>query len=1186
MKKVALILVIMAVSSTLEAQQTYYWSNGQKVAVSEDRSVIVFSSKDPVRAQKAALALRANARVSSVIISTDGSMTRIILEEPSPDPIMQLLENLRILRGDLEWFSFGFRRSDGTRAVPTNQTSFSLKGTSKLDELETLIDGRASLSATPYGTAMIRVKDESVDIFSLANEIYESGIVEYSHPDFIAEIVHFDDPLYGDQYYLNNTGQFQGTSNIDINAPEGWAFLTGSSNIRVAVIDDGVEDHEDLNDAGGTTRVLMGFTPATGGTGDPSTAGDGHGEACAGIIAASHNNLGVRGVAPNVKILPVNIFAPNTTDQHVADAINWAWHNGADVLSNSWGYTGQSTYIEVIKLAIDSARTFGRGGKGTVVIFAAGNTGSYVTFPANVSGVVAVAAVDNNGSQWWYTARGARIDVVAPSGDVNLQGDVRTLDRMGSNGYYSTNYMTTFGGTSAACPQVAGMSALMLSLDQDLTELEVTTAIKNSAVDMGTTGRDDTFGFGRANAQGALLAILELIAGSNKSVSYAATTNNNNRVMAHGYGGQKLYEVFSSGVNYGGAIFFRRSTNNGTSWDITTRISAGDGMNENPSIAVHPVSSAYDATTDGIHVVWQHYTGTVDTYDIYYAKSTDQGATWAAPAKIAQNVVVSSNQWRPWPVVAGVSYQIGPETLGESFVPPEYGRVTLVAFVKSNGLHYMFNDSEMSEGWQGPFMLSTSAPGGNIWFPSIAAEGGNSSIAHLTYDARLYHKIYSRRYDASTQSWSTEAVAADGSGSSSYDRHSCVGIGVYPNSKYVVWNPYDWTYGKYYVKFRAGNSDNTWGSWTWSYVESGNNLFYPSVAAYYGSGGAQKVAITSSRNESKEPFLLKADVASQTWAQTTLGSDGLYAMVPTENSWSNFATPRELWTGNQSASPYTLVVSSQQLPKGTLASGDVPDFNTSGIYRRALVFNSWKLEIGNVRVVGNDGREHLVPFRSFDYSKPVDESNIWQYLQTEDVIQDGSFEKVRLSISFSTTESAPGDSAAGAGATGPGDGMMDLYNGANVVRSTPISGPAGYKADLELPFSGSSLSVKPIIRFDEPANIGTFASVENWIEDPATSYGVLAYSGGTASADETLLQNYPNPFNPTTTISYMVVAPGKVSLRVYDILGRVVATLVDGHREAGVHQIPFNASGLASGIYFYQLTAPEITVQRKMVVTK
>jgi serine protease len=385
------------------------------------------------------------------------------------------------------------------------------------------------LLRTEYNTYKLKVYDWS-KIIDISNKIYESGLVEYCHPNFITEIVkHQVDPLYADQYYLNNTGQFGGTAGIDINAPEAWNISQGLRNVRVAVIDDGIGVHEDM-----ANRILQGFTPT-----DPNGFGApiqnpppvalhifGHGECCAGIISATHNNIGIAGISPTSQIIPVNIFSdwiietdPNTGNQQVRfledafdlrDAIDWAWNQGqAEVLSNSWGFptsnTGLIPHADEIVGAINRARTQGRGGLGSIVVFSSGNDNerfSGVCFPANVAGVVTVGAIDRNGSIWNYSSRGAEMDLVAPSGGTT--GDVRTTDRMGADGYNAGNYNTGFNGTSAACPQVAGVAALLLAINSTLTEAQVVNILNSTATDMGSSGFDNTYGNGRLNAQGAI----------------------------------------------------------------------------------------------------------------------------------------------------------------------------------------------------------------------------------------------------------------------------------------------------------------------------------------------------------------------------------------------------------------------------------------------------------------------------------------------------------------------------------------------------------------------------------------------------------------------------------------------------------------------------------------------------------
>jgi len=87
-------------------------------------------------------------------------------------------------------------------------------------------------------------------------------------------------------------------------------------------------------------------------------------------------------------------------------------------------------------------------------------------------------------------------------------------------------------------------------------------------------------------------------------------------------------------------------------------------------------------------------------------------------------------------------------------------------------------------------------------------------------------------------------------------------------------------------------------------------------------------------------------------------------------------------------------------------------------------------------------------------------------------------------------------------------------------------------------------------------------------------------------AEFELSQNYPNPFNPTTKINFSIPSQGNYSLRVYNVLGMEVTTLINGDVNAGNHQVTFDASSLSSGIYFYTLTGNNVNITKKMVLMK
>ncbi|MCL5267031.1 MAG: T9SS type A sorting domain-containing protein [Bacteroidetes bacterium] len=113
-----------------------------------------------------------------------------------------------------------------------------------------------------------------------------------------------------------------------------------------------------------------------------------------------------------------------------------------------------------------------------------------------------------------------------------------------------------------------------------------------------------------------------------------------------------------------------------------------------------------------------------------------------------------------------------------------------------------------------------------------------------------------------------------------------------------------------------------------------------------------------------------------------------------------------------------------------------------------------------------------------------------------------------------------------------------------------------------------------------------FADAEKTVSASSSDESDRHSTVSNEQAAETGLSNYPNPFNPTTTVSYKLPTSGFVTLKVYDALGREVATLVNGNQDAGVHSTVFDGTGLASGVYFYRLTAPGVSQTKKMLLTK
>lgn len=347
---------------------------------------------------------------------------------------------------------------------------------------------------------LVKIEDISTnELFELVNILKNNKGVDFVEPNFTRFLSpHTSDPYFNSQWSINNQAYLGGTIDADMDVDEAWSLSTGQ-NIKVAIIDEGVDlNHPDLK-----ANLLSGYD-ATGNNSNGAPFGnDAHGTSCAGIVAAvANNNIGVSGIAYHSKIIPVRIAygLPDgkwkTDDSWIINGINWAVQNGADVLSNSWGRVG-STSIAITN-AINNAIDNGRGGKGCVVLFSSGNNNGNVSYPANLSNVIAVGAssmCDQRKSPtscdeefWWGSNYGNEISVVAPG------VKIVTTDISGSSGYDSGDYKFDFNGTSSACPNAAGVAALVLSINPNFSQNQVREIIEKSANKVGNYNYSEQLG--------------------------------------------------------------------------------------------------------------------------------------------------------------------------------------------------------------------------------------------------------------------------------------------------------------------------------------------------------------------------------------------------------------------------------------------------------------------------------------------------------------------------------------------------------------------------------------------------------------------------------------------------------------------------------------------------------------------
>lgn len=331
-----------------------------------------------------------------------------------------------------------------------------------------------------------------------------------------------NDTLFSDQWHLRNTGQNGGTTGSDVNITGAWDSVRGNG-VVIGIVDDGLQfTHPDLapnyNSAFSFDFNNNDSDPS------PNLANDFHGTAVAGVAAGrGFNNLGVSGAAPNATLAGLRLISAGTSDLDEANALSFQSQN-IDIYSNSWGpfdspgsegYTGPGPLTQQV-LANGVAN--GRGGLGSIYVWAAGNglqNGDNTNLDgyANSRYTIAVAAIDHNGQQSFYSEPGSPILVTTYSnGDVS---GITTTDLVGSSGYQSGDYTDDFGGTSSATPLVSGIIALMLETNPNLTwrdvqHILVETAAQNDALDSDwlTNGAgyqvNHKYGFGSVDAGAAV----------------------------------------------------------------------------------------------------------------------------------------------------------------------------------------------------------------------------------------------------------------------------------------------------------------------------------------------------------------------------------------------------------------------------------------------------------------------------------------------------------------------------------------------------------------------------------------------------------------------------------------------------------------------------------------------------------
>ncbi|MFC1812685.1 S8 family serine peptidase [Thermodesulfobacteriota bacterium] len=326
-----------------------------------------------------------------------------------------------------------------------------------------LSDGKLS----KLGYIKVKIPDER-NVTSVIREIRKEYKLKVPEPNYITNILTVSDPLFNDQWYIP-----------DINFDQAWEKAESKHQIKLAVIDSGVDaGHPDLKG-----KILNGIDFVNDDI-DPFDD-HGHGTFVSGIITANANDIGIKGLYGQARIIPIKVIDQNGlgTYEDVAQGILYAADNGAKVINLS---IGGYSYSFMLQEAVDYALE-----KGCIVVAAGGNDGiEQEIYPAAYPDVIGVSALGYNEEIWQDSNSGRHIDVSAPGVDIISTGT-------GGNYVYAS-------GTSASSAMVTALAAMLLSEKPDLSVPFIEKLIMQSAKDLGEEGRDKIYGSGEIDAFAAL----------------------------------------------------------------------------------------------------------------------------------------------------------------------------------------------------------------------------------------------------------------------------------------------------------------------------------------------------------------------------------------------------------------------------------------------------------------------------------------------------------------------------------------------------------------------------------------------------------------------------------------------------------------------------------------------------------
>lgn len=543
----------------------YLYRNGKKIKVSKEEDVFTarIKEKDDIKR------LNTLPGVNKVELLNNG------IYKVSVDPITRdtAMDAFRAETDEhIAHHAYVPEDSKNTRYYITDKIAIKFKKEVKPQQIEKILKETKTNIVKEYrdspNTFIIEVTKESeMNPIKVSNLLSEMEEVEYAEPNLINRYMPFYEPiddLFNNQWHLKSWNGPQLVVDADVSATKAWDITKGNRSTGVAIVDDGIDI--DQNEFKGLNKIIH-PKDFVNGDNEPfpeEEHDDYHGTPCAGVAVAEENGEGVVGVAPGCSLMPIRFpLERGNDDIFMRELFNFVGQR-VDVISCSWGPL--PAYAPLSSLVSEKihqiATTGGPRGKGCVIVFAAGNyncplkeENGNTVYKYTIRGiireatppiengeathpdVIAVASSTSINKKALYSNWGNEIFVCAPSNNFHpidrsiavVGRGITTTDNEERGSGFTDNSVFTdrFGGTSSACPLVAGVAALIISANPNLTAKQIKKIIQETAdkiidedrdpilnVNRGnydTNGHSKWFGYGKINAYKAVKKAKELI---------------------------------------------------------------------------------------------------------------------------------------------------------------------------------------------------------------------------------------------------------------------------------------------------------------------------------------------------------------------------------------------------------------------------------------------------------------------------------------------------------------------------------------------------------------------------------------------------------------------------------------------------------------------------------------------------